>query len=220
VLYATGNKGKIMEVGKLLEKYGIEVVSPKDLGMEMAESSSQTRFDSVLETGKTLEDNAAIKARAFRIKAKEIVIMADDTGLEIDALGGEPGIKPRRWRDGVTEMSEEEIVNYCLERMQRIPPEARGARLRTVVGLIFPGSDEIEYFDGRLRGLILQEPKGEPSPGLPFETLFYVPEWEMTLKEVRDLPEDKKIEYLTHREMAIEKAVPRILEWFARREES
>ena len=214
MLYATSNRGKMMEVERLFGVYGVEVVSPRDLEIEME----------VPETGKTLEENAAIKARAWRERLKSLkgeraeglIIMADDTGLEIDALGGEPGVKVRRWKDGVTPMSDEEIVAYCLERMQAIPPEARGAQLRIVITLVFPESEEVEYFDGRLRGLILMEPRGEMTKGLPFEILFYVPEWEKVLGDVRRLPDEEKMKYATHREIATEKALERILEWMAR----
>lgn len=110
VLYATNNPGKISEISKFLEHNGIKVVSPKDLGIDL----------DVPETGDSLEENAKLKVKAYLEVSNGRIVLADDTGLEIDALGGKPGIHVRRWKDGQTRMSDEEIIEYCLDQMKNV----------------------------------------------------------------------------------------------------
>jgi XTP/dITP diphosphohydrolase len=201
LLYATNNPGKVIEVSRLLNFYGIEVVSPKDLEIDL----------DVAETGNSLEENAMLKAKGFLSVAGERYVLSDDTGLEIDALGGEPNIHVRRWKDGKTKMSDQEIIDYCLERMKNIPIELRGAQFRTVLVLASPDG-KTEIFDGTLRGIIPLEPSLKRVEGFPFESLFFVPEWNMLLGEARDIDPAKKGEMLNHRERALQKAIPRIKE--------
>lgn len=201
ILYATNNPGKVAEVSKRLEVYGIKVASPKDLGIEL----------DVAETGSTLEENAELKAKAFLEFSGERIVLSDDTGLEIDALDGEPGIHVRRWKDGKTRLTDEEIIDYCLERLRDVPKGQRGAQFRTVLVLARP-TGEIEIFDGILRGEILEEPAGIRVEGFPFESLFFVPEWNAFLGQIHNLKTDEKVGKLTHRERALEKALPRIKE--------
>lgn len=221
MFFATNNRGEFIEVERRFGKYGIELVSPDDLGIKLE----------VPETGRTLEANASTKVRLYAVRLKslraegqvgiedDLIIMADDTGLEIDALGGEPGVKARRWKDEVTHMSDEEIIEYCLDRMEQVSPEARGAEFRTVIAIQFPigahgsGEAEIEYFDGRLRGLIVKEPSDQRYEGLPFDSIFYIPEWEMLLGEARRVPDNEKEKYFTHGNIAVDKALERILEF-------
>ena len=201
LLYATNNPGKIIEVSKLLEHNGIEVVSPKDLGIEL----------DVPETGNTLEENATLKAKAFLELSDRRVVLSDDTGLEIDSLNGEPGIHVRRWKDGQTRLSDEEVIAYCMERMSEIPKDQRGAQFRTVLVLATPDG-HTEIFDGILRGEILEHPADIRVEGFPFESLFYIPEWNMLLGEVHQLKASEKEGRLNHREKALQKAIPRIKE--------
>ena len=128
VLYATTNPGKLFEVGKFLNPFGIELLGPKDLGLSI----------DVSEEGNTLEENALLKARAYIDEGIEYPVLADDTGVEIDALGGEPGIHVRRWKDGKTRMSDQEIIDYCIMRMQGIPRGKRTAQFRTVIAVGIP----------------------------------------------------------------------------------
>ena len=189
LLYATSNPGKLDEVGNFLgDAWKME--SPKDLGLEI----------DVEESGETLEENALLKARAFHEAAPDVIVMADDTGLEIDALGGEPGVKVRRWKDGKTGISDDEIVDYCLERMKGVPEGERGAQFRTVIALILPDGTE-QLFAGSLRGEIVSSAEGTRVPGFPFRSLLYLPDTGKMLGE--DPPPDFK----THREQAVQKAV-------------
>lgn len=201
ILYATNNPGKVIEVKKLLEHYGIKVVSPKDLGIDL----------DVPETGSSLEENATLKALAFLAVSEGRVVLSDDTGLEIDGLGGEPNIHVRRWKDKKTRMEDEEIIEYCLVRMAGIPKDKREAQFRTVLAIALPDGS-IETVDGVLRGMILETPADIRIEGFPFESLFYIPEWNMLLGEVHQLKAEDKGERLNHRERALQKAMPRIKE--------
>lgn len=196
LLYATGNPGKLDEVGKFLgDDWAME--SPKSLGLAV----------DVEESGETLEENALLKARAFRAEAPaDMIVMADDTGLEIDALGGEPGVKVRRWIDGKTEATDEQIIEHCLERMQNVPEGQRGAQFRTVIAVILPDGTE-KLFEGTLRGEIAKDKEHalleRRWEGFPFRGLLYVPKAGKFLGELEDAPGD----ILTHRQKAAQKAV-------------
>jgi XTP/dITP diphosphohydrolase len=203
ILYATTNSGKLMEVGKYLEPHGIVLVSPAQIGLTIE----------VEESGQTLEDNAILKARAYLDRVPDRIVMADDTGVEIDALHGEPGMHVRRWKDKATPLSDQEVIDTCIERMRGIPPAQRGAQFRTVIALGVPGGP-IELFDGILRGTIVETPAPLRIAGFPFEALLYIPEWEKLLGEIHGLSTEEKIRhgYLTHRERAVRKAILRIQE--------
>ena len=201
LLYATNNPGKKFEVSRHLSHNGILVVTPGELGINI----------DVPETGNSSEENAVLKVRAYATLAGNKLILADDTGLEVDALDGEPGIHVRKWKDGQNRMTDQEIIDYCIERMRGIPRDKRGAQFRTVLALGIPGSD-IEIFEGTLEGYILEKPSVQRVGGFPFESLFFVPEWNMLLGDARQLPVEKKQHLLNHRERAIQKAIPRIRE--------
>lgn len=201
LLYATTNPGKVMEVRKHLAAHGIALAAPQDVGLAL----------DVEETGASLEDNAILKAEAYRALVPQMLVMSDDTGVEIDALHGEPGIHVRRWQDKRTAMSDEAIIAYCIARMQGIPAAERGAQMRTVIALAMPGG-ALELFDGVLRGTIVETPSALRYPGFPFETLFYIPAWGQLLGDIHALSTDEKLArgYLTHRERAVQKALPRL----------
>jgi XTP/dITP diphosphohydrolase len=199
LLYATTNPGKAFEVRKILESVGITLHTPLELALLL----------DVPETGATLEENASRKAQAYlkALASSDYVIMADDTGVEIDALNGEPGVQVRRWIG--RRMTDQEIIDYCLTRMAHLPPGQRGAQFRTVIALGVPGG-EIELFDGTLRGEILEQPEPLRIEGFPFESIFFVPEWDLVLGAVHQLPAAQKTQFITHRERTITRALPRI----------
>lgn len=201
LFYATNNPGKKYEVSKHLSQSGIIIKTPDDYGINI----------DITESGNSLEENAILKVKIYSDLVKNKIILADDTGLEIEALKGEPGIHVRRWKDKKTRMSDQEIIDYCLEKMKGIPKKERGAQFRTVLALNVPGG-EIEIFDGILKGYILEKAAIQKIEGFPFESLFFVPEWKMLLGEARQLPAMEKERLLNHRENAIDKAVPRIKE--------
>lgn len=196
IVYATTNPGKLEEVRKVFAHHNIEISGLNDFGIMI----------SVNESGKTLEENAAIKARAYTdLLPPDTIVIADDTGVEIDALGGEPGIFVRRWKG--YEMEDEEIINYCLERMKDVTVTERGAQFRTVLA-IAQKNQAIKYFDGILRGEILTAPQPERRKGMPFWPIFFIPKLNMTLGEFHSMPMDFQIKHPTHRELAVLKALP------------
>jgi XTP/dITP diphosphohydrolase len=202
LLYATTNPGKIAEVRTLLAPHGIDLLAPADLGLDR----------DVPEPGDTLEANAAAKTRAYldyfsAEETNDTIVLGDDTGVEIDALGGEPGIHVRRWNG--SRMTDEAIIAYCLERLRGVPMDRRGAQFRTVFAVGVPGGT-LEYFDGTLRGLILEEPDPLRIPGFPFESIFFVPGWNRLLGHVHQLPAEDRAGFQTHRARALNNALPRL----------
>jgi XTP/dITP diphosphohydrolase len=199
IFYATNNPGKIFEVSKHLTPQEIKIISPKDLNINL----------DVEENGSTLEENAKLKTAAYIELVKNMPIIADDTGVEIDALDGAPGIHVRRWKDGKTRMSDQEIIDYCMALMKDVPAVKRGAQFRTVISLYY--NSEFFSAEGTLKGKILENPGKETIKGFPFETLFYITEYEMPLWQLHELTGEEKEKYLTHREKAIQKALPKLL---------
>ena len=199
LLYATTNPGKLMEIRALFAREGLDVLAPDDAGLVL----------DVPEPGTTLEENATLKARAYLEQLNgEYVVIGDDTGVEIDALGGEPGIHVRRWT-GQGRMSDQAVMDTCLQRMKGIPPAERGAQFRTAFA-VGAAPDQIALFDGTLRGVILEEPDPLRIEGFPFESIFYVPEWALLLGKIHHLPAVEKAQYVTHRERALQNALPHI----------
>lgn len=177
IIYATTNPGKFNEVSKLFAGHKITIHSPQEFGVAI----------DVEETGKTLEENAILKAEAYRdaIQA-EVIMLGDDTGVEIDVLGGEPGIRVRRWKG--YKMTDEEIITYCLERLKNVPVGKRGVQFRTVIAVAMIGQPT-RTFSGIYRGTIRTKPLSLREPGFPFRSLF-------------------RSHHPTHRENAIKSALP------------
>lgn len=198
LFYATSNPGKMMEARQIFRTVDLEILGPADVGLAL----------DVPEPGTTLEENAADKARAYMDRLDDsFVVLGDDTGMEIDALNGEPGIHVRRWTG--ERMTDEAIIDYCLARMEGIPLEARGAQFRTVFAIGVP-SQPVTLFDGTLRGVILTEADPLRIEGFPFESVFYVPEWDMLLGRLYELSAQDRAQFLTHRERALQRALPHI----------
>jgi non-canonical purine NTP pyrophosphatase (RdgB/HAM1 family) len=204
LLYATNNPGKIFELRAMFSIYDIPMLSPVDIGLEL----------DVPEPGATLEENARLKAQGFldhlarNGNGARYVVMTDDTGVEIDALDGEPGIHVRRW-DGSARMTDEAIINLTLHRLDGVPLDERGAQFRTVIAVGVPGED-ILLFDGTLRGVILEAAAELRIKGFPFESLFFVPDWDRLLGAIHQLPEAERAHYPTHRQIAVRHALPHI----------
>ncbi len=192
LFFASNNPGKQAEVRTLFKQHGLSFETPSDVGIEM----------DVEETGQSLEENSELKARAWQQRlGSDFLVMADDTGFEIDALSGEPGIHVRRWRDNKTRMSDEEIIDYCLEHMKTIPNEQRGCQLRAVVTLAFPDGT-LHVVDGVMRGSVLQEAISLRHVGMPLASLFYIDSLGIPLAKLRTLPRSERSGFLTHREKA------------------
>lgn len=183
IIFATGNQGKLREVRAIVADLGIEVESMKDAGIDVE----------IIEDGKTFAENALIKARSV-CKACGEVTMSDDSGLEIDALNGEPGIYSARY---MGEDTSYHIKNMNLvERLKGVPDEQRTARFVCAIACVFPDGREFicrETFEGRIG----YEEKGQN--GFGYDPIFYVPEKGCYSAELS--PEEKNA--ISHRGKAL-----------------
>ena len=163
LLIATTNPGKFAEIKKYLSDLPIELLSLADLGIK----------EKVVEDGKTFKENAIKKAK-FYGKISGLPTIADDGGLEIDILNGEPGVKSRRWINGI-DASDEDLINYTLKKLEGMLLDKRGAQLRTVIALVL-ANGKVYTSEGVVRGLISEKPYEKRTAGFPFRSLLYLPE--------------------------------------------
>ena len=191
LLLATNNQAKVYEYRSLLLNPACELVT-------LAEQGITTVVD---EVGESLEENARLKATALAAESR-LLALADDSGLEVDALGGEPGrISARYAGEGA---SDRDRVNYLLSRLKNVPWTERSARFRCVIAVATPDG-ELEFCSGECRGIITFEPKGEH--GFGYDPVFYLPQLDKTMAE---LPLEIKNQ-VSHRGQAARK-VSQVLE--------
>lgn len=196
IIYATTNIGKFREVEKIFSHHHLKLQSLIDYNIDIDAE----------ESGNTLEENALIKAQAYaKLLPSDAIVIADDTGIEIDALGGAPGIKVRRWKG--YKMTDEEIISHCLTELQGVSKVDRGAQFRTVLAVV-SGDQAPEYFEGILRGEILSVAQPKREPGMPFWPLFYLPKLGLSLGEFHAKSMDFQLDHPTHRELAVLCALP------------
>ncbi len=191
VIFATGNKDKLREIREILGENDFEVVSMKEAGFDI----------DIEENGTTFAENALIKARAIA-KASGCLTMADDSGLEIDAMDKQPGIYSARFLGHDTDYNYKN--NYILNELKGVPEEKRTARYACAVAAVWPdGREEVvtEYFEGRIG----YEQRG--TNGFGYDPIFYVPEY---AKYAAELTPDEK-NAVSHRGKAL-RAMKKILE--------
>jgi len=166
LLVATRSAGKQREVRDLLADVGVEVVFPADLGL------AETSEESLLELGDSFEHNARAKAEYFA-KRSGLPTVADDSGLEVFALGGEPGVRSRRWSNATGKDAEVDAANnaYLLRRLHGAPEQKRRARYRCVLVYVPKVGAIPQVFDGTCTGRILEEPQG--TGGFGYDPLFF-----------------------------------------------
>ena len=170
IIFATGNKGKIKEIQMILADLGVEVITMKDAGIVI----------DIEENGRTYEENALIKARAVA-EHSDAIVMADDSGLEIDYLNNEPGIYSARYMGEDTSYT---IKNANLiERLNGVPDEERTARFVCAIAAVLPNGKEITT-RGIIEGRIGYEEKG--SNGFGYDPIFYVPRFGKTTAELSE----------------------------------
>ena len=186
ILLATNNAGKVRELVVLLAGTPFAVATPGDEGIAL----------DVEETGDTFEENAVLKARAFA-EASGLLSIADDSGLEVDALGGEPGVRSARYAG--PEASDEDRVRYLLGNLEGVEWERRSARFRSVVALAYPGG-EVRLFEGACEGMVAFEPRGDK--GFGYDPIFYIPSLDRHMAELE--LEEKNL--MSHRGQATRKA--------------
>ena len=183
LVFATGNQGKMKEIREILSDLDVEVLSLKDMGITA----------DIVEDGKTFEENAVIKAKAICEMTGEIVL-ADDSGLEIDYLNKEPGIYSARY---MGEDTSYRIKNANLiQRLEGVPDEERTARFVCVIAAAFPDGT-VKTVQAAMEGRIGYEEKGEN--GFGYDPIFYLPEFGCTSAELS--MEDKN--KISHRGKAL-----------------
>ena len=184
IVFATGNEGKMREVRLILQDLGFLVLSMKEAGVSL----------DIEENGTTFAENAMIKARAVWEKTGGIVL-ADDSGLVVDYLGGEPGVYSARY---LGEDISYEIKNQAIiDRLADAKEEERTARFVSAIAAVLPDGSEL-VTEGTVEGLIAHEPAG--NGGFGYDPIFYLPEYGVTSAEI---PIEKKNE-ISHRGKALE----------------
>jgi len=169
LMVATGNPGKIREFAEALSSTGIEVFGLKHLG----------DVEDVEETGDTFTANAKLKAEGYS-KLTDMLVLADDSGLEVDALGGDPGVKSARY--GGPGLDDEGRTLKVLEDMKRVTdPEKRTARFKCVLA-VAKGGITLATFEGVIEGRLLEKPQGEN--GFGYDPIFFHPESGCTTAEL------------------------------------
>ena len=161
IIFATGNEHKMIEIRAILSDLGAEILSQKEAGIKA----------DVVEDGATFEENAIIKAKTIMEATGEIAL-ADDSGLEIDALNGEPGIYSSRYLGEDTSYVKKNSV--ILERLKDVPEEKRSARFVCAVAAAFPDG-QTKVIRGTMEGIIGYEIKGEN--GFGYDPIFYLPQY-------------------------------------------
>ncbi|MBQ5778261.1 MAG: RdgB/HAM1 family non-canonical purine NTP pyrophosphatase [Oscillospiraceae bacterium] len=184
-IIATNNKKKLRELAVILEKLGVSAVSLAEAGVE----------SDVEETGTTFEENSRLKAVAAMEKSG-LPAIADDSGLEVDALGGEPGVFSARYGGDLC-ADDVERYKYLLKNMENVPDGKRSARFVSVITCVFPDGREISA-RGEIEGEILREARGEG--GFGYDPVFFVPGENMTTAE---MSQERKNE-ISHRAKSLQ----------------
>jgi XTP/dITP diphosphohydrolase len=188
LLVATQNDGKVDEFKVLLTPLKIPVCFPTELGLHL----------DVPEDGGTYLANARQKARAY-VQASDLLTLADDSGLEVDALDGAPGIHSARYVPG----SDADRVEELLSQLQGVPEEQRTARFRCVMVVITP-TGETYQAEGVCEGMIALEPEGKG--GFGYDPIFYLPEYGCTMAQLPPAEKNR----ISHRARAVEAMLPTI----------
>ncbi len=203
LLIATNNPGKIIELTNLLSGLPVHILSLSDIGIA----------DDVEEKGETYEENSQAKALFYSQKSG-LPAISDDGGLEINALGGSPGIPSRRWLGYVA--TDEELVNHIRKVTMMLPETNRTAYFRTVVSFALPDgrpclpAGRVWSAEGKVKGIIAKKPHLKMLKGYPFRSFFFLPQINKYYHE-SDLSEEEQKLY-NHRYKAIEKLKPIIMQ--------
>ena len=187
LLLATTNRGKAAEYRAMLAGLDLELITLDQAGIDQEAPEDYPTF----------EQNARSKA-VFYSALSGLLTLADDSGLEVEALGGEPGVRSSRYAgDNATDADR---VNFLLAKMKDIRKEARQARFRCVIAIAEPGG-QVHCTEGECRGTIAFRPEGDN--GFGYDPIFYVPEYNQTIAQ---LPPEVK-NRISHRGRAASKAV-------------
>ena len=188
LLIATGNRGKIEEFQSLLAGLDLQLLTPKELGLDME----------VVEDGLTYAENAGKKALAYS-QASGLIVIADDSGLEVDALGGAPGLYSARYspRKGATDADRRA---YMLENLAG-KPHPWTAHFHATVSIGRPDGDVL-FAEGECFGEIIPEERGDN--GFGYDPIFFIPALNCTMAELSTAEKNR----LSHRALAVKNALP------------
>ena len=187
LLLATTNRGKLAELSALLDGAPFSLVSLAEAGIEQ----------DVDEVGATLEENAAHKATTYA-RLSGLPALADDSGLEVEALGGEPGPLSARYAGpGATDADR---IAFLCDKLENVPEERWHARFRCVIAIAWP-REPVELFTGECQGRIIRDPRG--ANGFGYDPVFLLPELGMTMAELSAAEKNR----VSHRSAAARKAV-------------
>lgn len=199
LLIASSNPGKIEELTGLLKELPVTLRTLKEF----------PNITDIEETAPTFEENAIAKARHYAA-ATGLPAIADDGGLEIDALGGWPGVHSRRLFGDGRRATDEEMIAEVLRRMEGLPRERRGCQMRSVVA--FAGGETMVTGQGIDRGIIAEQPSAYRIPGFPFRSIFYHPEQGMTTAEAVERGARME-DVMLHRRNAVTQLLPNLRQW-------
>lgn len=200
LLIATNNEGKLKEYQALLAATPFPLIGLAQAGIHQT----------VEETGATFEENALLKAKTYA-SLSGLLTLADDSGLEVDALGGEPGVRSSRYAG--PNATDPQRVEYLLAKLKDVPYRWRTARFRCVIALVWP-SGEIEMCQGMCPGMIAMEPRG--ANGFGYDPVFFLPHLKRTMAELT-LEEKNQV---SHRAMAARAALALLKQEAARHNRS
>jgi len=189
ILMATRNKGKAEELLLLLQDLPLELLTLQDF----------PQLPDIAETGQTFAENAALKA-VFAARETGLLSLSDDSGLEVDALHGSPGVYSARFAGEPTD--DERNNQKLLEMLKGLPAEQRTARFVSVIAIAVPAlpQPEVYYSRGVCQGIILEKPRG--TGGFGYDPLFYVPELQKTFAELTTGEKNR----ISHRGQALRQA--------------
>jgi XTP/dITP diphosphohydrolase len=188
LLIASYNPAKVTDYKRFFSelKFEHKIVSLKELG--------ETKDPE--ETGETFDENSLLKAK-YWAEQTGLLTIADDGGLMIDALGGAPGPKSRRWPGYVA--TDEELIKFALEQMKGIPEEKRTARLGVVLTIYNPRNSKFKQIESQTKGIMLTKPT-KYKTGYPFNSLFYIPRFKKTYGQLSQ----EEFDQISHRRQAVE----------------
>ncbi len=186
LLIATHNRGKLIEYQEMLADLPLELVTLDDVDIR----------DDVAETGATFAENARVKAVEYA-RRSGLLTLADDSGLEVDALGGEPGVRSKRYAG--ENKSDPQRIAFLLDKLRASPRDQRAARFRCAIAIASPRG-EVRECDGACEGVIEFAPRG--TNGFGYDPVFLFPERGLTMAELSSKEKNR----ISHRARATEGA--------------
>lgn len=193
LLIATTNPAKAADYKNILSQFKIDTVTLAEMNIK----------DDVEETGKTLEENARLKASYYASKFS-LPAISDDSGFEIDALNGEPGVYSRRWPG--YEATDEELINMVKTRLAGVPKEKRTAKFTNCTVVANKDGNVAAIGFGYITGYIPEKISGLRWPGFPYRSCLFVPQFNKFWGELTD----DEFKQLNFRYKAVEKILPQI----------